>query len=164
MRKNQSSASEKKEHRKSRGKVLWAVVGMLAFLAVAGVVIYDPVERARLAEERNKFVAEMGREPSLHGVNSESVTDLHQASYLNLPTLTLYLLNKGADVHEKNKDGYTPLHYAAYVNAHETAEVLLKHGADVNARDEGGYTPLRWTAANNAHETAALLRRHGGRE
>ena len=177
-----------KTMRKSRGKVLWAVLGMLALLAVAGVVIYDPVERARLTEERNRFITEMGREPSLYGVNPEGETDLHIASFLNLPTLTLYLLNKGAAVHEKDKDGHTPLHtifrtniQAAYVhekdkdghtplhwtaiaNARETAEVLLKHGADVNARDEGGYTPLHVAAYNNAHETAALLRRHGGRE
>ena len=54
--------------------------------------------------ERNKFFAEMGREPSPHGVNSEGETDLHLTSRLNLPTLTLYLLNKGADVNAMDDD------------------------------------------------------------
>ena len=66
------TAPKEKAHRKSRGKMLWAVVGMLALLAVTGVVIYDYVEKQQnWREERNKFVAEMGREPSLHGVDSE---------------------------------------------------------------------------------------------
>ncbi len=147
-----------KEQRKSRGKVLWAVVGMLALLAVASVVIYDYVE---LAGEKNKFVAEVGREPSLHGVNPEGETDLHIAVRLNLPILTLYLLNKGADVNARDDDGWTPLHWAAGENAHETAEVLLKHGADVNAKHKGGVTPLRLAAYRNAHEIAALLLKHG---
>ena len=90
------TAPEQKEHRKSRGKVLWAVLGMLALLAVAGVVIYDPVERARLAEERNKFVAEVGREPSLQKVNPEGETDLHIAVRLNLLALTRSLLERGS--------------------------------------------------------------------
>ena len=118
-------------------------------------------ERAKLARERNKFVAEMGREPSPHGVDSNGVTDLHKASYLNLPTLTLYLLNKGADVNAKSKAGPTPLHATAVNNAHETAEVLLKHGADVNAKNDGDWTPLHHAAYENAHETAEVLLKHG---
>ena len=118
-------------------------------------------ERAKLARERNKFVAEVSREPSLHGVDSNGVTDLHKASRLNLPTLTLYLLNKGAYVNAKNKNGWTPLHRAAYENARETAEVLLKHGADVNAMDDNGWTPLHYAAYENAHETAEVLLKYG---
>ena len=120
-------------------------------------------QRATLARERNKFVAEMGHEPSLHGVNSDGETDLHLASYLNLPTLTLYLLNTGADVNARDDNGFTPLHAAAWANAHETAEVLLKHRAYVNARDDNGVTPLWIATWKAAHETAALLRRYGGR-
>ena len=116
-------------------------------------------ERAKLARERNKFVAEVGREPSLHGVDSNGVTDLHQASRLNLPTLTLYLLNKGADVNAKEKSGPTPLHFAALSNARETAEVLLKHGADVNAKNNS-LTPLHMAAYENARETAEVLLKH----
>ena len=164
------TAPRAKEHRKSRGKVLWAVLGILALLAVSGVVIYDPVvydpvEKARLADERNKFVAEVGREPSLHGVNFDGETDLHLSVRLKLPTLTLYLLNKGADVNAKNNNnGWTPLHAAASRNAHEAAEVLLKHGADVNAQSKAGSTPLWIAAVRDAHETADLLRRYGGRK
>ena len=117
-------------------------------------------ERAKLARERNKFVAEVGREPSLHGVNYEGETDLHLASLLNLPTLTLYLLNKGADVNAKEKSGSTPLHFAALSNARETAEVLLKHGADVNAKNNNSLTPLHMAAYENARETAEVLLKH----
>ena len=120
-------------------------------------------QRATLARERNKFVAEMGHAPSLHGVNSDGETDLHLASYLNLPTLTLYLLNTGADVNARDDNGFTPLHAAAWANAHETAEVLLKHRAYVNARENNGVTPLWIATWKAAHETAALLRRYGGR-
>ena len=118
-------------------------------------------ERPTLAREWNKFVAEMGHEPSLYGVSYEGMTDLYRASYLNLPTLTLYLLNKGADVNARVDNGSTPLHEAAYRNAHETAEVLLKHGADVNAKTDDGWTPLQVAAQENAHETAEVLLKHG---
>ena len=156
------TARKEKQHRKSRGKVLWAVVGMLALLAVAGVVIYDYVEKQQnWRYEINKFVAEVGREPFLYGVDSKGETALHHASRLNLPTLTLYLLNKGADVNAKEDKGGTPLHAAAYKNAPETAEVLLKHDADVNARDDNGFTPLHHAAAyNNAPEIAEVLLKH----
>ena len=152
-----------KEYRKSRGKVLWAVVGMLALLAVAGVVIYDPVERVRLAEERNKFVAEVGREPSLHGVNPDGDTDLHIAVRLNLSTLTRSLLSQGANIHTKtnNENGDTPLHTAARNNVHQMVKVLLDSGANILAKNNYGGNPLHVAAFMNAHETAAILLKHG---
>ena len=119
-------------------------------------------EETKLAREKHKFVAEIGREPSLHEVNDEGITDLHLASYLKLPALTLSLLNNGADVNARTNSGWTPLHYAAQQNAFETAEVLLKHGAEVNAKYEEHWTPLHYAAQQNAFETAELLRRYGG--
>ena len=119
-------------------------------------------EETKLAREKDKFVAEIGREPSLHVVNDEGIIDLHLASYLNLPALTLYLLNNGADVNARTNSGWTPLHYAAQQNAFETAEVLLKHRAEINAKYEEHWTPLHYAAQQNASETAELLRRYGG--
>ena len=121
----------------------------------------DAQQRQREQAEKDKFVAEMGREPSPHGVHSEGETDLHIASGLNLPTLTLSLLNNGADGHAKDNDGCTPLHYAALGNAREIAEVLLNHGAYCNAKDNYGCTPLHYAALGNAREIAEVLLNHG---
>ena len=89
-------------------------------------------EQAGLAEERKKFVAEVGREPSPDAVGDGRRTDLHYAAAMNLPTLVAYLLNNGADVHAKNKYGRTPLDVAVFINAHKTAEVLRRYGARNN--------------------------------
>ena len=119
-------------------------------------------ERASLAEEREKFVAEVGHEPSPDAVD-DGVTDLHHAAVMNLPALTAYLLNNGADVHAKNKYGSTPLHLAAWEDTSATAEVLLNRGADVHANNNYGKTPLDVAVSRNAHKTAEVLRRYGAR-
>ena len=119
-------------------------------------------ERASLAEEREKFVAEVGHEPSPDAVD-DGVTDLHHAAAMNLPALTAYLLNNGADVHAKNKYGSTPLHLAAWEDTSATAEVLLNRGADVHANNNYGKTPLDVAVSRNAHKTAEVLRRYGAR-
>ena len=118
-------------------------------------------ERADLTEERDKFVAEMKRDPSPDAVDDEGMTDLHGVSMLNLPTLTVYLLNHGVDVNTKDNNGLTPLHYAASGNAPDTAEVLLSHGADVHAKVNDGRTPLHAAAFNDASDTAEVLLSHG---
>ena len=118
-------------------------------------------ERADLTEEWDKFVAEIKREPSPDAVDDEGITDLHGVSMLNLPALTIYLLNHGADVNTRDNDGLTPLHYAASGNAPDTASVLLSHGADVHAKVKDGRTPLHAAAFNNASETAEVLLTHG---
>ena len=118
-------------------------------------------EQASLAEDRDKFVAEMGREPS-HWGRTHGATDLHIAARLNLPVLTRSLLTQGADVHAKDNDGWTPLHRAAWEDATATAEVLLKGGAYVHAKDKSGWTPLERAVYRNAHKTTEVLRRYGG--
>ena len=85
-------------------------------------------ERADLAEERDKFVAKMKREPSPDAVNDRGKTDLHHAAAMNLSAVATYLLNRGADVHAKDNAGNTPLHWAAWNDASETAELLLNRG------------------------------------
>ena len=120
-------------------------------------------EQVGLAEEREKFVAEVGREPSPGAVGDEGRTDLHHAAAMNLPALTAYLLNNGADVHAKNKYGSTPLHLAAWEDTSATAEVLLNRGADVHANNNYGKTPLDVAVSRNAHKTAEVLRRYGAR-
>ena len=115
-------------------------------------------ERANLAEERDRFVARMEREPSPDKVGGKRVTDLHHAAFLNLPAVAAYLLNNGADVHAKDNDGWTPLHRAAWEDSAATAEVLLKGEAYVHAKDKSGWTPLERAVYKNAHKTAEVLR------
>ena len=122
-------------------------------------------EQAALEKQRQEqvFVTKVGRMPHPRGMN-KGKTDLHIAAELNLPVLTISLLDQGADVHAKDNNGRTPLHSAASANASATAEVLLKQGADVNATSEYGYTPLHETTWKDASETAEVLRRYGGQE
>ncbi len=117
-------------------------------------------DQAALEKQRQKeaFVAEVGRPPHPGGMN-DGDSDLHVAARLNLPLLTVSLLEQGADVLARNKDGWTPLHVAAKEDASATAEVLLEQGADVNARETlFGWTPLHLAAAKeDASATAEVL-------
>ena len=120
-------------------------------------------EQAALEKQQQEqtFVAEVGRMPRPKGMN-KGETDLHIAARLNLPVLTISLLNQGADIHAKNKDGWTPLHSAAKENASTTAEVLLNQGANIHAKDKFGWTPLHLAAAKeNASATAEVLLNQG---
>ena len=65
-------------------------------------------EQAALEKQRQEqvFVAEVGRMPHPRGMN-KGETDLHIAARLNLPVLTISLLNQGADVHAKDNNGET---------------------------------------------------------
>ena len=116
------------------------------------------LERAALERQSQEqaFIAEVGRPPHPGGMNNGD-TDLHTAARLNLPLLTVSLLEQGADVHAGNKDGWTPLHVAAGENASASAEVLLQRGADVHAKNKDGWTPLHVAARENASATAELL-------
>ena len=118
-------------------------------------------EQASLVGERERFVAEVGREPSPDAVNDRGETDLHHAASMNLSAVATYLLDNGADVHAKTKYGYTPLHWMARGDAVATAELLLNRGADANAKDNDGNTPLHWMARGDAVATAELLQNRG---
>ena len=120
-------------------------------------------EQAELEKQRQEqtFVTEVGRMPDPKGLN-KGETDLHIVARLNLPVLTISLLNQGADIHAKDKDGWTPLHSAAKENASATAEVLLNQGADIHAKDKFGWTPLHLAATKeNASATAEVLLNQG---
>ena len=155
-------AQKSDKERKERRRVMWILLGVVVIAyMVIGISYYVGKQRQQAEEERDKFVAEVGREPSLHGVTPEGETDLHIVVRLNLLALTRSLLSQGANIHAKNKHGDTPLHKAAMLNAHETVEVLLKHGADVNAKNKYDSTPLHYAVFKNAHEIAEVLLKHG---
>ncbi len=121
------------------------------------------LEQKRLEKQRQEqaFVQEVGRPPHPRGMN-EGDSDLHVAARLNLPLLTVSLVEQGADVNARNKDGWTPLHVAAREDASAAAAVLLEEGADVNARETlFGWTPLHLAAAKgDASATAEVLLSH----
>ena len=119
-------------------------------------------EPAALEKQRQEqaFVAEVGRLPQPRRRHRRQ-SDLHIAARLNLPVLTISLLNRGADVHAKDKSGFTPLHLAAFQDASAMAEVLLKGGADANANANDGRTPLHYAADKNASGVVEVLLKGG---
>ena len=150
-----------------------------------GVTIAYTAPQADLVQDRQKFVAEMDREPSPNAVDNKGVTDiLHHAAALNLPALALSLLDQGAEIEAKailhasisphltaflNKmgeedheiGGCTPLHVAALTNSFETAETLLKNGADVHAEDDEGGMSLHYAMLANTSDTMQVLLDYG---
>ena len=119
-------------------------------------------EQVALEKQRQEqvFIAEVGRMPHPKGMN-KGETDLHIAARLNLPVLTISLLNQGADVQAKNNDGFTPLHYAVAADAASTAEVLLNQGADVHAKNNDGSTTLHYAVFKDAASMVEVLLKHG---
>jgi serine/threonine protein kinase len=144
-------------------KRLAAVLGIVALLVVGGKMYVDHAEKQR---QEQVFVAEVGRLPHPREMN-KGKTDLHIAAELNLPVITISLMNQGADVHAKDESedgGGTPLHWAASGNAPETVLMalwLLAHGAAVDAKDNNGATPLHEAASATAAAAAEVLRQRG---
>ena len=65
---------------------------------------------------------------------TDVATPLHLAAYINLGTVVMVLLEKGAYVDAKTRMGETALQLAA-IRGHEAiAKLLLDRGADVNAK------------------------------
>ena len=120
--------------------------------------------QANLEGARERFVAEVGREPSPDAMDDKGMTDLHYAAKLNLSVLTLSLIKQGAAVDARCRYGLTPLHVAAQHHASLTAGVLLEQGAKVNAINTEGHTPLHVAGEYNASSTASVLRLYGARE
>ena len=150
-------SEQQKPQKKHPFKLLALTLGMVALLGVGGKMYVDHAEQQRQEEV---FVAEVGRMPHPKGEN-KGEPDLHIAARLNLPALTVSLLNQGADVHAKNNDGWTSLHWAARNDASSMAAVLLESGADVHAKNNDGWTSLYIAARNDASSVAGLLLKAG---
>ena len=61
---------------------------------------------ANLAMEKDKFRLAAFRDPSVDAMNDKGETDLHLAARLNLPGLTLSLLDHGANVNATGPMGH----------------------------------------------------------
>lgn len=69
--------------------------------------------------------------------------------------LTLFLLEKGAQVNAKDKSGRTLLHVVMTIGDQDVAGILLQKGVDANAPDAAGVTPLH-IAANATEDVDGL--------
>lgn len=109
-----------------------------------------------------EFEAEMGRKPSVQGVDENGLNDLHWAAALNLPDLAEVLIKEGIGVNRRDRTyGATALHYANNKDSAQTARVLIAYGADFELKDRSGQTPLHYAAQVDAHRTAQILISNG---
>ena len=132
----QHDAPSSESKKKTRGKLIAAVIGVVAVVGFVGKTYVDYAEK-----QRHK---------------------LHYAAAENAYDTVELLLKNGADVNKESTSGDIPLQIAVRENARETAEILLKHGANPNAKyKKDRNTPLGAAAKNNAHEIAGLLLKHG---
>ncbi|KAF4621321.1 hypothetical protein D9613_000481 [Agrocybe pediades] len=67
-------------------------------------------------------------------------TLLHLATFLELPSLTRFLVSHGADLDARDRNGYTPLHFAALTRSGACISILLQAGADVEIVNSLGKT------------------------
>jgi len=71
---------------------------------------------------------------------------IHVASYWNLQTMLLLLLENGIWVDETDNGGNTALHNACYYGYEEMVEILIEHKADISAKNMSESTPLELAA------------------
>ncbi|KDR75153.1 hypothetical protein GALMADRAFT_249088 [Galerina marginata CBS 339.88] len=69
------------------------------------------------------------------------LTLLHLASFLGLPSLTSFLVSRGADLDVRDRNGFTPLHFASLSQSKTCALILMEAGADVEVVNALGKTP-----------------------
>jgi ankyrin repeat protein len=111
------------------------------------------------------------------------------AIYADSFEMTMYLLNKGADVNIKNSKGWTALDlakqkedrkiiqalhragnfqnadliYAARIGDTKWLNEMIKDGADVNGKNEDQEAPLLWASFNGQVRVAKILLDNGAR-
>jgi hypothetical protein len=112
--------------------------------------------RAIEADDRDAVVELVDRFPDLVVQRGTNGNDL--LGMAGDPTITSFLIERGADVNRGNDYGWTKLHQAGYGNDRELAKLLLAAGArtDLFARGDGG-TPLIAALFWGHREVAELL-------
>ena len=98
---------------------------------------------------------------TIRSENTNWITPLHRSCFLEIETVTLCLLQHGADTSIVDVGGETPLHYAASCGNQPIVLLLLEWGANVNARDNEGATPLYLACLHAEYDTALLLLKWG---
>jgi ankyrin repeat protein len=75
----------------------------------------------------------------------------------SIPSLTNFLLEKGADPNEKSENGTPPILYAVMHKNLEFTNILIQKGADLNAKNFYDNTALIFAANHSNFELANLL-------
>lgn len=125
----------------------------------------------------------------VNACDGQGLTPLMTAIYADSNEMTLYLLEKGADVGVKNAKGWTALDLAKQKGNRQLLQVLhqagsfknadliyaartgdvnwlnemIKGGADVNSSNEDQETPLIWAAFNGHYRVVRTLLDNGAR-
>ena len=105
---------------------------------------FKAIEKNDIAGIR-KLIAE-GIDLNMKDKNGYSA--LHIASFKQLETMALFLIDNDIDLNIRDKNGQTILHYVALNNQYEIAKALLKKSANLGIEDFHGNQPL-WTAVFN---------------
>jgi truncated hemoglobin YjbI len=132
-----------------------------AYAGVSPIIGPDSSLQAALrAATRNRFIAEVERDPScvrLQGLRGQTL--LHEAALFGEAELAAVLIRAGADPDAKEAEGHTPLYRAS---TGEVARVLLAAGASVDvASGPGRGTPLHQAARRGYVSVAQALLDHG---
>jgi ankyrin repeat protein len=77
------------------------------------------------------------------------------------PTVTMILLEAGADTNMADREGETALMKASGYGVKETIKVLIEHHADLNRKDVKGRTALMHAAAGHRSDAIPLLLENG---
>ncbi len=78
-------------------------------------------------------------------------TPLHVSALKGRAAISLFLLQRGADVHARDFKGYTPLHHASVYGHLAIVKQLLEHGSLPDSRDNQDHTPTH-AAALHGHD------------
>lgn len=109
---------------------------------------------ARLLEAGGRLAA-VSRNPLAN-------TPLHAAVAGRRADVSVFLIERGADVNATDSGGHTPLHIAAEDGQLPVVEALLSRNADPHAVDAEDKTPLSRAAARNHTEVVDALNLKGG--
>src|SRR6516225_137052 len=118
---------------------------MEAYTGISRIIGPDsPVHAVLRAATRDRFIAEVERDPScVRLVGLRGQTLLHDASMVGAAELAAVLIRSGADPDAKEAEGHTPLYRAS---SGDVARVLLAAGATVDIASG----PTRGTALHQA--------------
>jgi ankyrin repeat protein len=120
----------------------------------------------KLIQERDKRRVEiakllMGNQAKLDLDDGYGATALSSSIYLGFDSLSLALINAGANpntitgVYIDGTDKIAPIHRAT--KSPIVLKALIKHGAKVDVQDENGETPLHWAVWEPNAESVKLL-------
>jgi ankyrin repeat protein len=99
------------------------------------------------------------------GAYPKGPSELHLASYHNLPWLVKLCLSQGANPNYVSFQsmGDTPLIWGSEMGSTECITELLKSGADPNQVERDGWSPLHWAARNGHEQVCRLLLLYGAK-